>query len=110
VVLESIEEGQYEPRRAITSLRSELHAALKAIDHDDGTQGQFSEMVADMAGGADNLTDSYTIPENLADETAPTPTNHGVLDSTLPLSSIPLNFRGDDSFSVDFASPTHDWA
>ncbi|KAI1879322.1 hypothetical protein JX265_002276 [Neoarthrinium moseri] len=108
MVLESIEEGEYEPRRAITNLRPGLHAALRAIDQDD--DGEFSAMVTDMAGG-------YVPPEEeFPQEQTPngvfgTPGAQNSFNFTLPLDGMPLDFHESDSFNVDgiFATPSSEW-
>ncbi|KAK9417016.1 putative Transcription factor domain-containing protein [Seiridium unicorne] len=106
MVLESIEEGQYEPRRAITSLRPGLHAALRAIDHNDDSQGEFSAsaMVTNMAGGS-LPPDSEAVQASSSNYAAHTPGTQSHFNLVMP-----LDFHDSDGF-VDtmFATPTSDW-
>jgi hypothetical protein len=116
MVLESIEEGDYEPRRTITNLRPGLQAALQSIDENEEGQGEFSAMVADMAGGAG-------LP---GDEAPQVQTSNGAADTPgplgggfnfmLPLDGMPLDFHEVDAFNgmdmqmgTIFATPTSEW-
>lgn len=106
-MLDSIEESQYEARRAITSLRPSLHAALSAIDHHDNGQGEYtaSSMVTEMAGGPMAL--------DFKEQQMP-PTGSGASDTPGTQSHfnmmLPLELQEPDGFTDTlFATPTSDW-
>ncbi|KAK6064976.1 fungal specific transcription factor domain-containing protein [Seiridium cupressi] len=106
MVLESIEEGQYEPRRAITSLRPGLHAALRAIDHNDDSQGEFSAsaMVTNMAGGS-LPPDPEAVQASSSNYAVNTPGTQSHFNLMMP-----LDFHDSDGFiDTMFATPTSDW-
>jgi hypothetical protein len=116
MVLESIEEGEYEPRRPITNLRPGLQAALQAIDHNDEGKGEFSAMVSDMAGGADPSGVELPQVHTTSDEGS-TPGPQSSFNFMLPLDGMPLDFHEVDAFNAMdlqlgtiFATPTSsDW-
>ncbi|KAK6205742.1 hypothetical protein LQW54_008226 [Pestalotiopsis sp. IQ-011] len=106
IVLDSIEEGQYESRRAITSLRLSLHAALSAIDHHDNSQGEYtaSSMVTEMAGGpmAPDLKEQQMPTGSGASDTPGTQSHFNMM--------LPLELQEPDGFTDTlFATPTSDW-
>lgn len=110
MVLESIEENHYEPRRAITNLRPGLRAVLRAIDDND-EHGEFtaSAMVSDMAGGS--IPPDMETPQIQAPNcTANTPGTPGIYNLMLPMDGVSLDFQGPEGF-VDtmFTTPSSDW-
>ncbi|KAI0121059.1 fungal-specific transcription factor domain-containing protein [Xylariales sp. AK1849] len=109
MVLESIEEGGYEPRRTITNLRPSLRAALKTMDHHDEGQREFSAMLSDMAGG----TPEPELPQLATPSTDDTPRPQGLM---LPLSEMQLDSEEADAVNtIDlqlgtiFSTPSSDW-
>lgn len=110
MVLESIEEGQYEPRRTITSLQPGLYAALKSIDHNDDGHGELSALVADMAGGS---IEPGSSPEQgkVVTDAVDTPGSQSAFNMPLPLDGISIELHEQETFNVDtiFATPSSDW-
>lgn len=82
-VVDSIEEGKYEPRRAIKKLRPTLRATLQTIESRQEDQEVLTAMVSDMAGGPASSSGS------VADGTTPpAPASLGMVDMGFDLREL----------------------
>ncbi|KAI1340155.1 fungal-specific transcription factor domain-containing protein [Xylariaceae sp. FL0016] len=114
-VLESVEEGGYEPRRAITNLRPGLQAALQSIEKNDDGHGEFSAMVSHMAGGPSTEVDEALVGDPVA-HAVEGDTAHAGFNFPLPLDGMPLDFHQADAYNAMdmqigtiFQTPNAEW-
>ncbi|KAJ5901924.1 hypothetical protein N7495_002452 [Penicillium taxi] len=92
-VMDSIEEGHYEPRRAIQSLKPGLGNAVQAMSSSQEGRGEVPAMILNMAGGSSLMEDGGL------DSFEYQPENHGEMNTIFSgiSSMIPM-----DSMAVDF--------
>ncbi|KAH8678268.1 hypothetical protein BX600DRAFT_148081 [Xylariales sp. PMI_506] len=111
-VLESIEEGSYEPRRIIRNLRPGLETAFSTIEPTQEVQGEFSVLVADMAGGPSIEAVDITSAGSNSREGDFEGLNGG-FNFSMQIDTIPFDFHDLDTFgNVDMNIGTlnnHDW-
>ncbi|KAK6062486.1 ungal specific transcription factor [Seiridium cupressi] len=110
VVLESIEEGKYEPRRAITSLGSDIRSGVRAINDIDGYEELTAyAMVTEMAGSP-ITSDAVTPQDRDSNCVADTPGTRLNPNMALPMDETQLGYLElHSSLNTMFATHSNDW-
>ncbi|KAK6063557.1 C6 transcription factor [Seiridium cupressi] len=110
VVLESIEEGKYEPRRAITSLGSDIRSGVRGINDIDGYEELTAYAMVNEMAGSPITSDAVTPQDRDSNCVADTPGTRLNPNKALPMDGTQLGYL-ELHLSLDtmFATHSNDW-
>ncbi|KFA55431.1 hypothetical protein S40293_08905 [Stachybotrys chartarum IBT 40293] len=112
-VLDSIDEGQYEPRKVIESLKPRLDTTMETVMSSEGVRGEVPSLVLEMAGGTGMLEnsglDSFGYDAGGIDGVQ----NRFMfpdIDSALPMDSMMVDFHTPGAFTaMELGGNVEEW-